>query len=162
VLSGLLPKLAFGHKVLNCPLPCPLPALSPALFPSALPCALASALPLCPCGFLPLQFRFTLLCHAACEAPLQLELGGFADGQNVIFGADDWHAGLVPVLVASKYRKYGVYKDARTVVAIHNMWHQAHSRPPHLGTWGCRRSGTGPWSGSSPTSACTPLTRARL
>ena len=27
-------------------------------------------------------------------------------------------------LVASKYRKYGVYKDARTILAIHNLSHQ--------------------------------------
>lgn len=70
------------------------------------------------------QFRFTLLCHAACEAPLQLELGGFIYGQKVLFFANDWHAGLVPVLIASKYRKFGVYKDARSIIAIHNMWHQ--------------------------------------
>lgn len=49
-------------------------------------------------------FRYTLLNHAACEAPLVLSLGGFPFGQNVVFIANDWHAGLVPVLIASKYR----------------------------------------------------------
>lgn len=44
-----------------------------------------------------LQFRFTLLSHAACEAPLVLELGGFNYGEKCIFVANDWHAGLVPV-----------------------------------------------------------------
>ncbi|MFS7995890.1 putative starch synthase [Helianthus anomalus] len=43
------------------------------------------------------QFRFTLLCHATCEAPLVLPLGGFTYGQNCLFLANDWHAGLVPV-----------------------------------------------------------------
>ncbi|CAI5521567.1 unnamed protein product, partial [Closterium sp. Naga37s-1] len=70
------------------------------------------------------QFRFTLLCHAACEAPLQLELGGFTYGEKVLFIANDWHAGLLPVLVASNYRPHGVYKDARTILAIHNLSHQ--------------------------------------
>lgn len=46
------------------------------------------------------QFRFTLLCYAACEAPLVLPLGGFTYGEKCIFIANDWHAGLVPVYVA--------------------------------------------------------------
>ncbi|CAH1446649.1 unnamed protein product [Lactuca virosa] len=70
------------------------------------------------------QFRFTLLCHAACEAPLVLPLGGFTYGENCLFLANDWHAGLVPVLLAAKYRPYGVYKDARSIVVIHNLAHQ--------------------------------------
>ncbi|CAI9092572.1 OLC1v1027856C1 [Oldenlandia corymbosa var. corymbosa] len=70
------------------------------------------------------QFRFTLLCHAACEAPLVLPLGGFTYGEKCIFLANDWHAGLVPVLLAAKYRPHGVYKDARSIVVIHNLAHQ--------------------------------------
>ena len=72
------------------------------------------------------QFRFTLLSHAACEAPLVLpftDCGGYY-GQDVVFVANDWHAGLVPTLVASRYRPHGVYKDARTICAIHNILHQ--------------------------------------
>ncbi|KAL5567757.1 hypothetical protein UlMin_024332 [Ulmus minor] len=70
------------------------------------------------------QFRFTLLCHAACEAPLVLPLGGFTYGEKSLFLANDWHAGLVPVLLASKYRPHGVYKDARSILLIHNLAHQ--------------------------------------
>ncbi|KAK9724826.1 hypothetical protein RND81_05G101200 [Saponaria officinalis] len=70
------------------------------------------------------QFRFTLLCHAACEAPLVLPLGGYTYGQKCLFLVNDWHAGLVSVLLASKYRPYGVYKDARSVLVIHNLSHQ--------------------------------------
>lgn len=70
------------------------------------------------------QFRFTVLCHAACEAPLQLPLGGFTYGENVLFVANDWHAGLVPVLLAAKYRKYNVYTKARCILCIHNLAHQ--------------------------------------
>ncbi|KAK9071662.1 hypothetical protein SSX86_008091 [Deinandra increscens subsp. villosa] len=70
------------------------------------------------------QFRFTLLCHAACEAPLVLPLGGFTYGQKCLFLANDWHAGLVPVLLAAKYRPHGIYKDARSIIMIHNLAHQ--------------------------------------
>ncbi|KAL8550850.1 hypothetical protein ACS0TY_000073 [Phlomoides rotata] len=70
------------------------------------------------------QFRFTLLCHAACEAPLVLPLGGFTYGEKCLFIANDWHAGLVPVLLPAKYRPHGVYKDARSIIVIHNLAHQ--------------------------------------
>ncbi|XP_024524899.1 starch synthase 1, chloroplastic/amyloplastic [Selaginella moellendorffii] len=70
------------------------------------------------------QFRFTLLCHAACEAPLVLPLGGCVYGDKCLFIANDWHAGLVPVLISSKYRRNNVYKDSRCVLAIHNLAHQ--------------------------------------
>ncbi|XP_078169549.1 glycogen/starch synthase, ADP-glucose type [Carex rostrata] len=70
------------------------------------------------------QFRFTLLSYAACEAPLVLELGGFNYGEKCIFVANDWHAGLVPVLLGAKYRPFGVYKDARCIAVIHNIAHQ--------------------------------------
>ncbi|XP_068665965.1 soluble starch synthase 1, chloroplastic/amyloplastic-like [Aristolochia californica] len=70
------------------------------------------------------QFRYTLLCHAACEAPLVLSLGGFTYGQKCLFLANDWHAGLVPVLLAAKYRPHCVYQDARSILIIHNLAHQ--------------------------------------
>ncbi|KAM7268214.1 hypothetical protein ACFE04_010380 [Oxalis oulophora] len=70
------------------------------------------------------QFRFTLLCHAACEAPLVLPLGGYTYGEKCLFLINDWHAGLVPVLLAARYRPYGVYKDARSILIIHNLAHQ--------------------------------------
>ncbi|KAL1309661.1 hypothetical protein HN51_052354 [Arachis hypogaea] len=70
------------------------------------------------------QFRYTLLCHAACEAPLVLPLGGYTYGERCLFLVNDWHASLVPVLLAAKYRPHGVYKDARSVLVIHNIAHQ--------------------------------------
>ncbi|XP_050387778.1 soluble starch synthase 1, chloroplastic/amyloplastic [Argentina anserina] len=70
------------------------------------------------------QFRFTLLSHAACEAPLVLPLGGYTYGQHCLFMVNDWHAGLVPLLLAAKYRPHGVYTDARSVLVIHNLAHQ--------------------------------------
>ena len=70
------------------------------------------------------MFRFCLLSHAACEAPLVLPLGGFTYGQKVLFLANDWHAALVAPLVAARYRPHGVYRDARCVFQIHNLLHQ--------------------------------------
>ncbi|KAF7149286.1 hypothetical protein RHSIM_Rhsim03G0209200 [Rhododendron simsii] len=60
----------------------------------------------------------------ACEAPLVLPLGGFTYGEKCLFIVNDWHAGLVPVLLAAKYRPYGVYKDSRSILVIHNLAHQ--------------------------------------
>ncbi|OAY81035.1 Soluble starch synthase 1, chloroplastic/amyloplastic [Ananas comosus] len=70
------------------------------------------------------QFRFTILCYAACEAPLILELGGYTYGQKCLFLVNDWHAGLVSVLLGAKYRPHGVYRDARCILVIHNLAHQ--------------------------------------
>eukprot|EP00245_Coleochaete_scutata_P010037 TRINITY_DN344_c0_g1_i1.p1 TRINITY_DN344_c0_g1~~TRINITY_DN344_c0_g1_i1.p1 ORF type:complete len:711 (+),score=138.83 TRINITY_DN344_c0_g1_i1:151-2283(+) len=70
------------------------------------------------------QFRFTLLSLAACEAPLVLPLGGFTYGEKCLFVANDWHAGLVPVYLAAKYRPFGVHMGSRCILAIHNLAHQ--------------------------------------
>jgi hypothetical protein len=45
-------------------------------------------------------------------------------GEDVVFIANDWHAGLVPLLVASKYRPHGTFNNARSITAIHNILHQ--------------------------------------
>jgi len=50
--------------------------------------------------------------------------GGVPYGDEVVFIANDWHAGLTPVLVAANYRPHGVYLNARTLFAIHNLSHQ--------------------------------------
>eukprot|EP00899_Mesostigma_viride_P003261 jgi/Mesvir1/12936/Mv05952-RA.3 len=70
------------------------------------------------------QYRYTLLSMAACEAALQLPLVGGRYGEDVLFIANDWHASLVPVYVSAKYRPHNVFKNARTVLAIHNLSHQ--------------------------------------
>ena len=84
------------------------------------------------------QFRYTLLSHAACEAPLKINFEGKGTyGDEVVFVANDWHAGLVPLVIASKYRQYwNTYHNARTITVIHNILHQG-SEPattfPNLG-----------------------------
>lgn len=66
-----------------------------------------------------------LLALAALEAPLQLPLGDKGlYGEDCVFMANDWHASMVPVYLAAKYRAHGVYKNARSVMAIHNLRHQ--------------------------------------
>ncbi|KAK9790564.1 hypothetical protein WJX73_007353 [Symbiochloris irregularis] len=97
-------------------------------------------------------FRFSILSQAACEAPLQLNIGGFSSGQppgfpygeRVLFMANDWHASLVPAYIAAKYRRHGVYKDARAVLAIHNLSHQGVEVAEHFGDLGL----PGDWYGA--------------
>jgi starch synthase len=83
-----------------------------------------------------LQLRFALLCLAALEAPLQLPLQGSLYGEDCIFIANDWHAAMTPIYLAAKYRKNGVYKDARSVLAIHNLRHQGVFPPSSFNALG--------------------------
>ena len=71
-----------------------------------------------------LQWRFALLCLAALEAPLQLPLGGTLYSTKITFVANDWQAALISVYLAGKFRPYGTYLEARSIVAIHNLRHQ--------------------------------------
>ncbi|DBA69675.1 TPA: hypothetical protein ACH3X2_012611 [Trebouxia sp. C0005] len=69
-------------------------------------------------------FRFALLNVAALEAPLVLKLDEGLFGDDCIFIANDWHGALVPVYLAAKYRPHGVYHQARSILAVHNLRHQ--------------------------------------
>mmetsp|Transcript_75961 Transcript_75961/g.210941 ORF Transcript_75961/g.210941 Transcript_75961/m.210941 type:complete len:772 (-) Transcript_75961:150-2465(-) len=70
-------------------------------------------------------FRFTLLCLAAMEAPLQLRLNGREPyGDKVVFLANDWQAGLVPVYMVYKYRRNGCYVNSRVIYVVHNLGYQ--------------------------------------
>mmetsp|Transcript_3620 Transcript_3620/g.22666 ORF Transcript_3620/g.22666 Transcript_3620/m.22666 type:complete len:703 (+) Transcript_3620:3-2111(+) len=90
------------------------------------------------------QFRFTLLSLAGCEAPLNLELQGSVYGEKCVFVANDWHAGMVPVYLAAKYRPYGVYRDARSILCIHNLSHQGVEPAMTYGNFGL----PGEWYGA--------------
>mmetsp|Transcript_1510 Transcript_1510/g.4886 ORF Transcript_1510/g.4886 Transcript_1510/m.4886 type:complete len:763 (-) Transcript_1510:49-2337(-) len=68
--------------------------------------------------------RFTILSLAAMEAPLILSFDGYKYGDKVVFLANDWQAGLVPLYMCYKYRPNGVYKSARTIYVIHNLGYQ--------------------------------------
>jgi len=69
--------------------------------------------------------RFTLLCLAAMEAPLILDINRQGKyGDKVIFLANDWQAGLVPLYLCYKYRRHNCYSQARCIYVIHNMGYQ--------------------------------------
>ncbi|CAL8470831.1 g10373 [Coccomyxa elongata] len=82
------------------------------------------------------QYRYTLLCLAGLEAPLQLQIEGSTYGDDCIFIANDWHAAMVPVYLAAKYRPGGVYGSARSVLAIHNLRHQGVFPPKTFAMYG--------------------------
>lgn len=77
-------------------------------------------------------FRFGLFALAALEAPLVCKIGGSTYGDKVLFMANDWQAGLVPVMLARKFRPHGTYQHARCIFVVHNMGYQ----------------GAYPWAGS--------------
>ncbi len=76
---------------------------------------------------------------AAAEAAVTVQPAGppaAKYGEDVVFVANDWHASLLPVYLAAKYRPYGVYRNARSILAIHNLRHQ-------VGCAAARRAGIG-------------------
>lgn len=69
--------------------------------------------------------RFTILSLAAMEAPLILNLNGEGTyGDKVLFLANDWQAGMVPVYLCSKYRINDCYTESRCIYVIHNLGYQ--------------------------------------
>lgn len=86
-------------------------------------------------------FRFALFAWAALEAPLVVPCGGVPFGEDVVFLANDWQAGFVPLILTSHYRRYKVYPKARCIFDIHNMGYQGPFPNP-------------PFSGSQPFSFC--------
>ncbi|CAE7249025.1 SS1, partial [Symbiodinium sp. KB8] len=73
-------------------------------------------------------FRYALLTVAAMEAPLVLTLRGSTYGQNVLFIANDWQTGLLPVYHLYKYRRNRTYLNSRCVFVIHNIGYQGKYR----------------------------------
>jgi starch synthase len=68
-------------------------------------------------------FRFALLSRAAIEAAARVPLGGQPLGEEVVFHANDWHTGLLPVYLDALYRPVGRFLRAGTVLGIHNAGH---------------------------------------
>lgn len=64
---------------------------------------------------------------------MQVPLGGNTYGEECVFIANDWHTALVPTLLGAKYRPGGVYLGARSVLAIHNLFHQGVFPPDTFG-----------------------------
>lgn len=79
-------------------------------------------------------FRFALFAWAALEAPLVVPCGGVPYGEDVVFLANDWQAGFVPLILSSHFRRYKVYTKARVIFDIHNMGYQGtFPNPPFSG-----------------------------
>lgn len=75
------------------------------------------------------QLRFSLLCQAALEAPLVLNLSSnkyFSGpyGEDVVFVANDWHTALLPCYLKTMYKPNGIYKKAKVAFCIHNIAYQ--------------------------------------
>ena len=65
--------------------------------------------------------RFTFFCKAI------LEVLPIIDFKPYLIHCNDWHTGLVPVLLDAHYRHYrnkGFYKDMHTIMTIHNLKYQ--------------------------------------
>ncbi len=60
-------------------------------------------------------FRFTLLSHVACEVPLQLQMGMYPYGEDVIFVANDWS-----VNECIKFIPYISFKNRSRIVLMGN------------------------------------------
>ena len=109
------------------------------------------------------QERFAMFCKAALEAPMALPFGY---GEDVCFVANDWHSGLVPVMINKVYRPNGKYLNAKCAFTVHNIAFQGRFWPTPMGELGLpsRR----PTTSSSRTrrarctTSATPRRTARL
>jgi starch synthase len=92
------------------------------------------------------HLRYALLCRAALDTVRTLALPDRPPlGEQVLFHANDWQTALVPVYLEALYRPLGLYRQAATVLTLHNPAHQGRlpSRlfedlelPPRwFGTW---------------------------
>jgi len=62
--------------------------------------------------------RFAVFNHAVFEA---CKLLPFGYGEDVVFVANDWHSGLVPVLLKTKFQKEGQFMNAKCAFTVHNI-----------------------------------------
>ncbi|MEZ4320368.1 MAG: glycogen/starch synthase [Myxococcota bacterium] len=79
-------------------------------------------------------FRYALLSRAAIEAARFVPaLDGERLSERVLFHANDWHTGLLPVYLDALYRPAGVLREARTVLGLHNLGHQGSTTSDQFG-----------------------------
>ena len=83
------------------------------------------------------QERFAMFCKAALEAPMALPFGY---GEDVCFVANDWHSGLVPVMINKVYRPNGKYLNAKCAFTVHNIAFQGRFWPTPMGELGLPES----------------------
>ena len=63
-------------------------------------------------------FRYALFTRAAIEA------AGVLLGEEIVFHANDWHTGLLPVYLDAIYRNAGRFLRSGVVLGLHNLGHQ--------------------------------------
>jgi starch synthase len=68
--------------------------------------------------------RYALLCRAALEAARHVPAPDVPIGDIAVLHVHDWHASLVPVYVNALYRPLGLFRNAPTVLTLHNVGHQ--------------------------------------
>lgn len=79
---------------------------------------------------------------AACEAALHVHLPHKGSGKMCVYGEDtmfianDWHAGLLPVYIQDVYQPAGLLKHTSCMLAIHNLAHQGIEIPEHFNMLG--------------------------
>ena len=83
------------------------------------------------------QERFAMFCKAALEAPMVLPFGY---GEDVCFVANDWHSGLVPVMINKVYRPQGKYLNAKCAFTVHNIAFQGRFWPTPMSELGLPES----------------------
>eukprot|EP00292_Cryptomonas_paramecium_P003078 CAMPEP_0113674386 /NCGR_PEP_ID=MMETSP0038_2-20120614/7386_1 /TAXON_ID=2898 /ORGANISM="Cryptomonas paramecium" /LENGTH=618 /DNA_ID=CAMNT_0000590953 /DNA_START=66 /DNA_END=1918 /DNA_ORIENTATION=- /assembly_acc=CAM_ASM_000170 len=77
-------------------------------------------------------FRFGLFAWASIEAPLCMP-AVCPFGEDVVYIANDWQTGLVPLILTSHYRRWRCLGNARCIFVVHNMgYHGVYPNPP---TW---------------------------
>ncbi|MGB1603254.1 MAG: glycogen/starch synthase [Promethearchaeia archaeon] len=74
-------------------------------------------------------YRFAILCWAALEAPLVLP-AATPFGERVVFIANDWQTGLLPLILTSHYRRWRCYAPARCLFVVHNMGYHGNFPNP--------------------------------
>lgn len=73
-------------------------------------------------------FRYALLSRVAIEVAESMPA---LDGERLVrpvFHANDWHTGLLPVYLASRYKQAGQLHGSRVVLGLHNLGHQGTTR----------------------------------
>ncbi|CAD7703004.1 unnamed protein product [Ostreobium quekettii] len=64
------------------------------------------------------QTRFKLFCTAAIEAARALPFG---PGEDCTFIANDWHSGLLAVLIKDVYKPRGEFTESKVLFCVHNI-----------------------------------------
>lgn len=83
------------------------------------------------------EFRNALLCKSALEAPLRVPCNGEIYGDSdLVYVANDWHAGLIPVYLQALYRDNNKLHYARSVLVLHNIIYQGRGAMDELDKYG--------------------------